>query len=525
MPSIARNVSALASVLVLVFAIGFGAGIYVAPQLTAESASSGHDHAGHAHAATAAHDDFHSDHEDHAAHGEGDHIDLTEQAYYNLGLKFGDVQLQDYWKSQAVPGEVVEIPGTSSITVSAPVNGVIEGVTVRPGETVQSTDNLFSLRITDEFLTSAQSKLLAGMARMDILRREITRLAPLTAAGAVVGRKKRDLEYELTQLESTQRVLHQEMQSRGLPELTIANVIRSRTLASTLQVSATKVADRGRQRREGVIQSIAFQQAAPLADYIVERLNVQSGQTVTRGEAMCTLSNHAELYIRGQAFESDLPLLQQMTEKGWGIRAEFGHDHDSSDENTTVKNDLRVLRVENTVGSESQTLSFFLPLQNEKLSTLRDQKDRAFTHWRFKPGQRVHLRLPVEKWENQIVVPLDAVVIEGPNVKVFAQAVAGEEDSAEADPHAEPGHAAEVDAHAGHDHGPGVVCEADHDVFITLEPVDVRLLHRDDRVAVIANDGQLVPGRRIALNSAYKLDQAMKMNAGGGGGGHHGHEH
>jgi len=56
--------------------------------------------------------------------------------------------------------------------------------------------------------------------------------------------------------------------------------------------------------------------------------------------------------------------------------------------------------------------------------------------------------------------------------------------------------------------------------------VPVRLLHRDDRTVVIAGDGQLHADDQVALNQAYKLHLALKMQmAGGGGGHHHGHEH
>ena len=50
------------------------------------------------------------------------------------------------------------------------------------------------------------------------------------------------------------------------------------------------------------------------------------------------------------------------------------------------------------------------------------------------------------------------------------------------------------------------------------------MLYRDDKTVVIANDGQLHADDEIALNNAYKLYLAMKMQSGGGGGHHH-HDH
>ena len=100
-----------------------------------------------------------------------EHVALTRQAFQNLGLKLDKVAARHYWKSRAVPGRVVEIPGRSKLTVSAPVTGVIDSVLVRPGQTAIPADPLFTLRITDEYLTAAQSKWLAGIARREIVKR------------------------------------------------------------------------------------------------------------------------------------------------------------------------------------------------------------------------------------------------------------------------------------------------------------------------------------------------------------------
>ncbi len=180
MSSIARNVLVMATTLTLVFATGLLSGMYLVPGLIPNNSPEDlHDHDEHDH--DSAGDSDHSHAEDHD-HEEGEHIAISKQAFENLSLKLGPITLQDYWKSQSVPGEVVEIPGTSTLTISSPMNGVIESISVRPGEAVRSTDRLFSLRVTDDVLSTAQSNLLAGIARANIIRREVARLAPLTAS-------------------------------------------------------------------------------------------------------------------------------------------------------------------------------------------------------------------------------------------------------------------------------------------------------------------------------------------------------
>ena len=541
MTTVARRVVVLVTIMVLVFATGFAAGLWFAPQQTAEVDDHGHSHAAN---------------DDHAAGAvdEGDppeHVALTEQAFHNLGLKLDKITPREYWKSQAVPGDVVEIPGQSRLKVSAPVTGVIESILVRDGQSVSSADALCTLRITDEYLAAAQSKWLAGIARREIVEKEIARLAPLTATGAVAGRRTRDLEYELSQLRASQLVARQDMLARGLPDSTIDRIAAGRSLATTLEITVPTASANGDQQ-PGEVRPVVFTPSRP-RDYSIEEIMVYAGQTVNRGDVLCTLDHHSELYIRGQAFEADVPLLDQLSERSWRVSAEFGHDHDDPDETTIVTRQLPLLRIDNMVSPESQTFTFYLPLRNEVTQTLTDEAGREFTHWRFKPGQRVHLRIPVERWRDQLVLPLAAVVIEGPNAMVFVE----HEEPAHQHEQFDHDHDHDEDDHDDHDHeadahAHGAECDHDHDhaaddhaagdhqhahdeddghqhagdeeVFVELEPVPVQILHRDERFVVIANDGQIPTDRRIALNSAYELQQALRMESSGGGQPHP-HEH
>ena len=186
--------------------------------------------------------------------------------------------------------------------------------------------------------------------------------------------------------------------------------------------------------------------------------------------------------------------------------------------NPSLKEDsVKLLRIDNHVDEKTQTVRFYARLPNSVARTHHDQ-NRAFDQWRFRPGQRLHLRLPVERWQDQWTLPAEAVVIDGPNVMVFA---AADEDMHGHATHNETAmglaaaavvHGDNDKLHDDHDH--------DHDVFIEFEPVPVRLLYRDDQTVVIATDGQITQHTEIALNNAQKLYLAMKMQAGGGGGPH-----
>ena len=103
--------------------------------------------------------------------------------------------------------------------------------------------------------------------------------------------------------------------------------------------------------------------------------------------------------------------------------------------------------------------------------------------WRFRPGQRVRLKIPVERLEDVFVLPAAAVVREGPEAYVFRQ---------------------------------------NGDVF---DRKPVRVLAEDRSEVVVANDGSVGPGQYVVRNHAAALNRALKAAAAGGGGHEHSHEH
>ena len=476
--------------LTMVFGLGSGAGIYFYPRVADEKELR---------------DDVHDndekpDHrsgdldEDEMDEEEGDHVALTEQAYANLELQMGTVPAGDFWKTLLVPGRIVEIPGRSDLSVSAPVTGIVEQVEVLPGQSLVRDVPLFAIRLTDQALIDAQSKLLEAITRQEVARQEIARLSPLMKSGVVSGTRIRDLEYELKQLEAQQSTLLQELRSRGLPKSTIENLVDSRELASTLNIYPPSFIEEGEPLQ------------VETSGYSVENLVVHPGKSVSRGDLLCSVAYHSRLYLEGTAFQEDLPVLDQIAERDWKVLVE---QHVQSQQHDDVIR-LELLRVDNHVDEETQLVKFYLELPNA-VTRKRRAEGRLFEQWRFRPGQRLHLRLPVEHWQNQLTLPVEAVVVEGPNVFVFAEHH-HEEDSSGSTPE---------------DLAVDVGGQTDHDedgVFIELEPVPVRLLYRDDKTVVIADDGQILRDEPVALNNAYKLYLAMKMQAGGGDHGHH-HDH
>jgi hypothetical protein len=244
--------------------------------------------------------------------------------------------------------------------------------------------------------------------------------------------------------------------------------------------------------------------AAADAVYTVERLSVHPGMSIKRGDELCRLADHRWLYIRGEAFEQDVASIAQLNRRGWSVTAEFGHQHDKAHEPVERVEGLHVVYVDNHVDPISRTFRFYLRLPNEVAHEYADLSEVAFQEWRFKPGQLAHLIVPVQEWEQQIKLPLAAIVDEGLNVFVFRSHQEHVQADGEIVPNSEPGLHSEP--------------------FAEFEPVAVHVLHRDERHAIVAADGSLKPGDVVALNRAYELRLEMKRQAGEGGHDHH-HDH
>ena len=113
-----------------------------------------------------------------------------------------------------------------------------------------------------------------------------------------------------------------------------------------------------------------------------------------------------------------------------------------------------------------------MPLENQSRGYEKD--GRSFTVWRFRPGQRVRLHVPVEEFRGVIVLPAAAVVRDTGEAYVFRQ---------------------------------------NGDLFDRLP---VHVLHEDRRSVVIANDGSVAPGWYLAQGSAASLNRVLEAQSASG---------
>jgi cobalt-zinc-cadmium efflux system membrane fusion protein len=413
--------------------------------------------------------DDHAEDEEHGHdHGTAEDpnlLTLTPQAQASMGLQFETVKLQPYERVISVPGIIVERPGKSRLQVTAPLTGVVTKIEVSRGAAVAPGQELFQMRLTHEELVQAQADFLRTAEELDVIGAEVQRLERLANEGTIAGKTLLERRYERQKAEAAQRAQRQALVLHGFSEAQVEEILQTRTLLQFLNVVAPKA------------EMTSGAETPPL--YQVQELSVERGQHVQAGDTLAELSDHQTLLIEGTAFERDVPAIQEVATHGWKFSAVI----DAESSAPLVINDLELDFLNAQVDPEARAFHFYVRLPNELLTSERGENQERFISWKFKPGQRVQIRVPVEKLEECIVLPAAAVARDGLESYVFQQ-----------------------------DGG-------------NLKRRPVRIEHQDPQSVVVANDGSLFPGDRLAANGAQQLLLAVKNKSGAAIDPHAGHNH
>jgi len=408
------------------------------------------------------HDHDH-DHDSHADHDDADSLTLSDQARKTIGLTEGEVTVGTFQRTISVPGMVVERKGRSRFTVIAPLTGYLTKIQVTEGAAVAADQPLFELRLTHEELVQLQADLLKTSAEVDVVRREIARLEGIGPEGLIATKTILERRYEMQKLEAVLESERQALLLHGLDESQIDEIVTSRRLLHTVVVRAPA--------RPPLLS--ADGRDAPL---LVQELLVEQGQHVNAGDTLAILVDHETLLVEGEAFEQDLPQIVAAARDGRPVSVVL----ETTSGQVTQIDGLAIASVASRVDPGSRTLHFYVTLPNERITAGGDER---LMSWRHKPGQRMQIRVPVEEWADRIVLPAEAVAQDGVENYVFR-------------------------------------ANGDH-----FDREAVHVEHRDPRWVVIADDGALFPGDRVALSAAQQLQLAIKNKSGGGVDPHAGHSH
>lgn len=396
-------------------------------------------------------------------------VRLTPQARKNLGLVSEPLALTTYWRKIEVPGFVTDRPGVSDRGVVAPVAGVIARIHAQPGETIAPGTPLFTIRLTSDALHTAQRELFKASQEIEITTQQRDRLAALAQEGAISKARMIEINNDIRRLEATVTAYQQDLQSRGLSQEQMTAAAQGKFLKEI--VVAAPAEDEMPPTASIALTAASDVDVSP-SEFLFEfqDLKVELGQQVQAGAVLCSLADHRELFIEGRGFNDDLPLIQQAAESGSPVEIDF--EEREADRWPELPQELRIQHVANSIDPASRTFAFYIPLINQWETYTRDGQARLL--WQFRPGDRVRIRVAVEKLTDVFVLPREAVVREGPEAYVFRQ---------------------------------------NGDLF-DRRPIHV--LAEDRTHVVIANDGSLRPRSYIAQNAAASLNRVLKAQAASG---------
>jgi membrane fusion protein, heavy metal efflux system len=413
----------------------------------------------------------HADGEEHAGDREHteeeahDHIELSDQAAGNIGLKMATLESKPYQRTITIPAVVVERPGASRVEVSAPLTGIVTKVFHTSGESVGPQSPLFQLRLTHEELVATQREYLVTLEELDVIAREITRLEEVTASGAVAGKSLLERQYEQQKLNASLKALREALLLHGLGEELVDSISAERKLVPEITVNVPD-------------PPLPNPLQGARCCFTIQELKVNIGKHVTAGDTLAELTDYTNLYIEGRAFQRDASAIENAAAKEWQVTAEL----DSGGSQVESK-DLSIAFVANEVDVESRALHFYVELPNELMATHEKQDGRLYSQWKYRPGMRGELFVPAERWTDQLVVPVNAVVEESAESFIFV-------------------------VHGTH-----------------YDRAAVRVLQKDQRFAVIAENGRVKAGEQYVMEGAYQMHLAIKNQSGGAADPHAGHTH
>jgi len=445
----------------------------------------------------------HADHAAEAGRPADQSIEVSAQALQNLGLTpqfLRPVTKSTYWRSIRVPAVIVEQPGRTRIQVATPMTAIITRLHAVSGQSVQPGQLLFTLRLTHEDLVTSQTEFLKTLGEVDVERAELERLQKVTA-GAIPPNVILERKYAVQKLESRLAADREALKLHGLNDQQVQSIERDRKLLRTLEIyapSASGSADSEYRLTDARLRKVSLRsngeygaEAAPTAEasddaaqpaesraLVLEELKVHQGQALNAGDPLCVLADYSRLYIEGQSFERDAAVIVAARERGWTVTGHF--EGDSAD---AERNEWPIAYIANEVDVAARTLHFYVELPNEMLPQPPRATGHQYISWRYRPGQRLELEVPVEEWADQLVLPVSAVAQEGAESYVFLQ------------------------------NGK------------RFDRKSVHVKHRDPSSVVIANDGTIFPGDIVALRGAHQLQMALKNKSGGGVDPHAGHTH
>ncbi len=418
-------------------------------------------------------------------------VEITETAQKSLGLKIRRVSLGNYQSTYEVPAIIQELSTAKSLSISSRFEGIIKKVFVSEGQSVKAGDLIFDVELTGELLSKTQTELLLAINKIGNIEKELVRLQPLVQEGGIANKRVLEMTYQQNQLMAEIDAKQQELLLLGLNQEQVDSITNSKKLIRFLQVRVPE-------------QLLAPQLNLTLNDdkeepptFIIEKLFIKPGAVAHLGASLCDVAFHEHLVVVGQAYEKDLPMLRQLLGEKADLSVFVG-----TAGNAMMVPGGKIAYIDNHADKETNTFAFYVYLKNELISSNTTTNGQlstpSYLTWRWKPGQRAHLRIPSAKYDEMLIVPRDAIAEDGVSRVVF-----------------------QWKGQVAHDHEHQE--DENHEHADEYQPLEVNVVFMDRETAVIDPKGRLKEGTRIAINNANQL--MFSMQTGGGHSHSHDHEH
>lgn len=309
-------------------------------------------------------------------------LHLTESAERRLGITLAPVEKKSITSSR-VFGGTVTIPQGGSIGVTAPLAGTLliadAGLT-RPGATVKKQQKL--LRLSPVF--GGQQEVLPASERVSLAKAEADLAASRVEAAGQAAVAEAQLEASKAQLERAARLRQEQAGSQQAYE---------EALAATRKAEADLHAARSRLQVLSGIRLRSQPESAPALDILspfdgmVTALHVRPGLQVPVGTPLLDVAVTDPIWVRVAAYVGELESVD--ASKGAQVRR-LGPATDGSEEMA------RAVPAAPTGNANAATLDLFFELPNPDL--------------KWKPEEKVIVRIPLRQPADALSVPLSAVV-------------------------------------------------------------------------------------------------------------------
>ena len=400
---------------------------------------------------------------------------LSLTATKNIGLDdtaIIAVNVVDYYKSFSFPAVVVERPGFSTITIPSLVSGIVTQIYHETGVAVEPGEPLFDILLNQQALVNTQTEFLTLLRRREFNATERQRLANVNP-DAVPG-QHRTLEYEKLQIDSDIEIQKNVLLLQGLNETAVTDslekngqMIRSMTVYAPPFENEEHVASAAHADDEEHI-------------FTIDELFVSVGKHIAVGDSLCQLTDYCKLAIKGKVFTANETELTQALASKSRVTATF----ERNGTRETVEG-LVLRSIDNKIDSASGTLFCYVDLKNHFTNYEVDDESnpRRYIQWHFKPGRRCELNVEVEPLPDCIVLPVSAMAKDFQETYVFEW--------------------------IGSEGGKRI-----------WRKKPVHVIYQTKDIVVIANDGSLTSGAKVAVKGAEfilaALDAANKQTSGGG---------